>query len=132
MGSAPSIALVLTGSFLAVLTLFSSMHLWLVLKARTTLESQLLGGTGREYDFGAYENWILVFGASPWGWIYPRNTPDVDRATLWGTQWKRRLNEAGVPVASEYPTKKEVLSSAVGNAQGASLDDVKLTVHVHQ
>ena len=114
LGTAGSVGFVLSLSFLAVLTLFSCMHLWLVLNGSTTLEAQLggSGGGGGEYSYSPALNWARVMGSNPWLWAWPVCTADVQLGSVWGTQWT--AEEEGKVRVVEYPTRAERQAGASG------------------
>ena len=51
----------------------------------------------------------------------PATSPDVHRATLWGTAFQRTVGNRGAVMANDYPTKEE-LANALEEGGSSSSD----------
>merc|ERR1719191_358219 len=75
-------------SFLAILvTCFFGFHIWLMMKAMTTIEfceksMKQSGYDGSAYDQGAWQNFVAVLGTNPLLWFLPLGPPDGDGLTF--------------------------------------------------
>eukprot|EP00927_Polykrikos_kofoidii_P077132 TRINITY_DN74108_c0_g1_i1.p1 TRINITY_DN74108_c0_g1~~TRINITY_DN74108_c0_g1_i1.p1 ORF type:complete len:343 (+),score=25.70 TRINITY_DN74108_c0_g1_i1:165-1193(+) len=69
-----------------ILSLFFSLHVWLMIKATTTIElcekaykrNERTAGSASIYDLGAYRNMCDVLGSSPLVWLIPWIMPAGD------------------------------------------------------
>eukprot|EP01138_Halocafeteria_seosinensis_P001045 gb/GECG01001069.1/.p1 GENE.gb/GECG01001069.1/~~gb/GECG01001069.1/.p1 ORF type:complete len:424 (+),score=30.22 gb/GECG01001069.1/:1-1272(+) len=85
-------AFILVASFAVSLIGLGVGHTYFVLIGRSTLEM------GEEcnpfpFDFGVYNNWILVMGKDWRKWFLPIHTPDTGAATLEGTLFTKNRIE---------------------------------------
>merc|ERR1719158_882831 len=70
--------------FLAILvTCFFGFHIWLMMKAMTTIEfceksMKQSGYDGSAYDQGPWQNFVAVVGSNPFLWLLPLGPPSGD------------------------------------------------------
>ena len=76
---------------------FVSMHVYLILKGSTTLESAI-SDEPNPYAWGAARNWALVMGSDWRAWWWPVTTADVRTWTLDGTDFSRCIGDTSAPL----------------------------------
>jgi len=65
---------IVCGIFGLGLICFAGVHIDLVLKNQTTLESFKVKPKNNPYDLGRRANFVQVFGTNPWYWFLPVHT----------------------------------------------------------
>lgn len=101
---------ILALSFALSLAAFTAMHVWLVVKARTTVEMASAVRGPNPWDLGARSNWEQVMGKTRWRWLLP---VPADGVVGDGCRW---------------PTRAEFVD-ARGASAPASGDGVEVTMH---
>jgi len=105
-------------AFLGLLvTVFFGFHIWLMLKAMTTIEfcekSMKNAGFGTSvYDRGCYGNMCAVLGDNPLLWLLPLSPPSGDGLTFVDATSPLRDIEAGRGIARSGGRQREVVHVA--------------------
>jgi len=86
--------------FLAILvTCFFGFHIWLMMKAMTTIEfceksMKQSGYDGSAYDQGPWQNFVAVVGSNPFLWLLPLGPPSGDGLSFVGEHSKLTVDMA--------------------------------------
>ena len=119
-------AWVMSVSFSITLTCFGAMHLYLMVRARTTIEfgHQPRQGILRPWDFGAVRNAQAILGSgSVWKRLSPRVTMDVVLASAQGTWLHSMPASRAARAFANLPARIQDIS------RGSATDAVYMGAH---